>query len=101
MSEIRQSSRVTDRQAALAVGDRHRRATCNARMEERLDRGEAMPGYLKRACRVLPVPPGRRRGFSTGSFGPTTAGRMDGYVEQFQSHGGSLIMIAKGNRSQA
>ena len=77
------------------------RDIAHARIKERLDRGEAMPGYLKEHAVYYAGPAKTPEGLPTGSFGPTTAGRMDSYVEQFQSHGGSLIMIAKGNRSQA
>ena len=77
------------------------RDIAHARIKERLDRGEAMPGYLKEHPVYYAGPAKTPDGLPTGSFGPTTAGRMDSYVEPFQSQGGSLIMIAKGNRSQA
>src|SRR3972149_4809634 len=67
---------------------------------ERLDRGEGMPQYLKEHPVYYAGPAKTPKGMPSGSFGPTTAGRMDSYVDLFPSHGGSLIMIAKGNRSQ-
>ena len=80
----------------LVVG----RDIAHARIKERLDRGEGMPQYLKEHPVYYAGPAKTPKGMPSGSFGPTTAGRMDSYVDLFQSHGGSLIMIAKGNRSQ-
>ena len=77
------------------------RDIAHARIKERLDRGDGMPQYLKEHPVYYAGPAKTPQGLPSGSFGPTTAGRMDGYVELFQSHGGSLIMIAKGNRSKA
>jgi fumarate hydratase class I len=76
------------------------RDIAHARIKERLDRGEAMPQYLKDHPVYYAGPAKTPEGLPSGSFGPTTAGRMDPYVDLFQSHGGSLLMIAKGNRSQ-
>jgi fumarate hydratase class I len=77
------------------------RDIAHAKIKERLDRGEGIPAYL-RDCAVYYAGPAKTpEGLPSGSFGPTTAGRMDSYVDQFQSHGGSLVMIAKGNRSKA
>ncbi len=76
------------------------RDIAHARIKERLDRGEGMPQYLKDHPVYYAGPAKTPKGLPSGSFGPTTAGRMDSYVDLFQSHGGSLIMIAKGNRSR-
>ncbi len=76
------------------------RDIAHARIKERLDRGEAMPQYLKDHPVYYAGPAKTPPGMPSGSFGPTTAGRMDPYVELFQSRGGSLVMIAKGNRSR-
>ena len=75
------------------------RDIAHAKIKERLDAGEAMPEYLQRHPVYYAGPAKTPEGFASGSFGPTTAGRMDSYVEQFQSMGGSLVMLAKGNRS--
>lgn len=72
----------------------------HAKLKERLDRGEELPDYLKQHPIYYAGPAKTPKGMASGSFGPTTAGRMDSYVEPFQAHGGSLIMIAKGNRSK-
>ena len=77
------------------------RDIAHARIKERLDRGEGMPAYLKHHPVYYAGPAKTPAGLPSGSFGPTTAGRMDSYVDLFQSHGGSMIMIAKGNRSKA
>jgi len=77
------------------------RDIAHAKIKERLDRGEGMPEYLKRHPVYYAGPAKTPEGMPSGSFGPTTAGRMDGYVDQFQANGGSMVMIAKGNRSQA
>ncbi len=76
------------------------RDIAHAKLNERLDRGEGLPQYLKDHPIYYAGPAKTPHGFASGSFGPTTAGRMDSYVDRFQSEGGSLIMIAKGNRSQ-
>ncbi len=77
------------------------RDIAHAKLKERLDSGQGLPDYIKEHPIYYAGPAKTPAGYSSGSFGPTTAGRMDSYVELFQSHGGSLIMIAKGNRSQA
>ena len=76
------------------------RDIAHAKIKERLDAGEAMPGYLQDHPVYYAGPAKTPEGMPSGSFGPTTAGRMDSYVDLFQSHGGSMVMIAKGNRSQ-
>ncbi|MCD8395406.1 MAG: fumarate hydratase [Bacteroidales bacterium] len=76
------------------------RDIAHAKIKERLDRGEPMPEYLKKHPIYYAGPAKTPKGMASGSFGPTTAGRMDSYVDQFQAAGGSMIMIAKGNRSQ-
>ena len=76
------------------------RDIAHAKIKERLDAGEDMPQYLKDHPIYYAGPAQTPKGMASGSFGPTTAGRMDSYVDQFQSKGGSMIMIAKGNRSQ-
>ena len=76
------------------------RDIAHAKIKERLDAGEPMPQYLKDHPIYYAGPAKTPAGMASGSFGPTTAGRMDPYVDQFQKAGGSMIMIAKGNRSQ-
>ncbi|NDV68066.1 fumarate hydratase [Dysgonomonas sp. 25] len=76
------------------------RDIAHAKLQERLDRGEDLPQYIKDHPIYYAGPAKTPTGYASGSMGPTTAGRMDSYVDSFQSHGGSLIMIAKGNRSQ-
>jgi fumarate hydratase class I len=76
------------------------RDIAHARLKERLDRGEGLPQFMKDHPVYYAGPAKTPPGLPSGSFGPTTAGRMDSYVDLFQSHGGSLVMIAKGNRSQ-
>ena len=77
------------------------RDIAHAQIKERLDRGEGLPQYLKDQCVYYAGPAKTPVGFASGSFGPTTAGRMDSYVEAFQAAGGSFVMLAKGNRSKA
>jgi fumarate hydratase class I len=77
------------------------RDIAHAKIKERLDRGDGMPPYLKDFMVYYAGPAKTPAGYASGSFGPTTAGRMDAYVEQFQAAGGSLIMLAKGNRGVA
>ena len=77
------------------------RDIAHAKIKERLDRGEPMPQYMKDFCVYYAGPAKTPTGMASGSFGPTTAGRMDSYVDEFQSAGGSLVMLAKGNRSKA
>ncbi|GAA1153692.1 fumarate hydratase [Ornithinicoccus hortensis] len=76
------------------------RDLAHAKIKERLDAGEPMPDYLRDHPVYYAGPAKTPEGMPSGSFGPTTAGRMDSYVEQFQAAGGSLVMLAKGNRSQ-
>ena len=76
------------------------RDMAHAKLKERLDRGEDLPQYFKDHPIYYAGPAKTPKGYVSGSMGPTTAGRMDSYVDLFQSHGGSLIMLAKGNRSQ-
>nr|MCU0946010.1 FumA C-terminus/TtdB family hydratase beta subunit [Rubritepida sp.] len=77
------------------------RDIAHAKLQERLDRGEGLPDYIKDHPVYYAGPAKTPTGMATGSFGPTTAGRMDSYVEAFQAAGGSLVMLAKGNRSRA
>ena len=76
------------------------RDIAHAKLKERLDRGEDLPQYIKDHPIDYAGPAKTPAGMACGSMGPTTAGRMDSYVELFQSHGGSMVMLAKGNRSQ-
>ena len=76
------------------------RDLAHARLKERLDRGEPVPDYLRERCVYYAGPAKTPAGMASGAFGPTTAGRMDAYVEQFQRAGASLVMLAKGNRSR-
>ncbi|MEY2406435.1 MAG: fumarate hydratase, class [Acidimicrobiaceae bacterium] len=76
------------------------RDIAHAKIKERLDAGEPMPQYLRDHCVYYAGPAKTPAGYASGSFGPTTAGRMDSYVEQLQAAGGSHVMLAKGNRSQ-
>jgi fumarate hydratase class I len=75
------------------------RDIAHAKIKERLDAGEPMPQYLKDHAVYYAGPAKTPEGYASGSFGPTTAGRMDSYVDQFQAAGGSMVMLAKGNRS--
>ena len=77
------------------------RDIAHAQIKKMLDEGKAMPEYMKKHPVYYAGPAKTPKGMASGSFGPTTAGRMDSYVEQFQSMGGSMIMLAKGNRSKA
>ena len=80
----------------LVVG----RDIVHAKIKERLDSGQPMPEYLRNHPIYYAGPAKTPEGYASGSFGPTTAGRMDSYVDQFQAAGGSMVMLAKGNRSQ-
>lgn len=80
----------------LVVG----RDIVHAKIKERLDAGEPMPEYLQNHPIYYAGPAKTPEGYTSGSFGPTTAGRMDSYVDQFQAAGGSMVMLAKGNRSK-
>ncbi|MGV1768582.1 MULTISPECIES: fumarate hydratase [Rhizobium/Agrobacterium group] len=77
------------------------RDLAHSKIRERLENGEGMPDYMKNHPVYYAGPAKTPEGFASGSFGPTTAGRMDSYVDQFQSFGGSMVMLAKGNRSRA
>ncbi len=76
------------------------RDIAHAKLKERLDAGDGLPQYIKDHMVYYAGPAKKPEGRASGSFGPTTAGRMDSYVDLFQSHGASLVMLAKGNRSQ-
>jgi len=76
------------------------RDIAHAQIKDRLDAGEPMPQYLRDHCVYYAGPAKTPEGYASGSFGPTTAGRMDAYVDQFQAAGGSFVMLAKGNRSR-
>jgi fumarate hydratase class I len=77
------------------------RDIAHAKIKERLDRGEGLPQYFKDHPIYYAGPAKTPKGYASGSFGPTTAGRMDSYVDEFQKAGGSFVMLAKGNRSKA
>ena len=77
------------------------RDIAHAKLKERLDSGQGLPDYFKQMAVYYAGPAKTPTGMASGAFGPTTAGRMDSYVEQFQAAGGSMVMIAKGNRSKA
>lgn len=77
------------------------RDIAHAKLQERLDRGQPIPDYMKNHPVYYAGPAKTPEGMATGSFGPTTAGRMDSYVDAFQAAGGSMVMLAKGNRSEA
>jgi fumarate hydratase class I len=76
------------------------RDIAHAKIKERLDAGNGLPQYMKDHCVYYAGPAKTPEGFASGSFGPTTAGRMDSYVADFQAAGGSFVMLAKGNRSR-
>jgi fumarate hydratase, class I len=103
MDEIRRTlSRYPVRTRVMLTGHLVvARDIAHAKIKERLDAGEAMPQYMKDYCVYYAGPAKTPAGYASGSFGPTTAGRMDSYVDTFQRHGGSLVMLAKGNRSKA
>jgi len=77
------------------------RDIAHAKLKERIDRGEGLPQYVKDHPIYYAGPAKTPAGYASGSFGPTTAGRMDSYVDLFMQHGGSFVTLAKGNRSQA
>jgi fumarate hydratase, class I len=103
MSEIRaQLSRHPVRTRVMLTGPMVvARDIAHAKIKERLDAGEPMPQYMRDHCVYYAGPAKTPEGYASGSFGPTTAGRMDAYVDQFQAAGGSYVMLAKGNRSKA
>jgi fumarate hydratase class I len=102
MSEIRQTlSQYPIATRLLLTGDIVvGRDIAHAKLKERLDRGEDLPEYFKNHIVYYAGPAKTPEGRASGSFGPTTAGRMDPYVPLFQERGGSMIMLAKGNRTQ-
>ena len=102
MDEIRaQLSRLPVKTRVMLTGPMVvARDIAHARIKERLDQGLGMPSYLKDHCVYYAGPAKTPDGMASGSFGPTTAGRMDAYVDEFQAAGGSLVMLAKGNRSR-
>ena len=75
------------------------RDLAHARMKERLDKGAGLPQYMRDYMVYYAGPAKTPKGYASGAFGPTTAGRMDSYVDEFQKAGGSYVMLAKGNRS--
>jgi fumarate hydratase class I len=75
------------------------RDSAHAKLKERVDAGEGLPEYFRRYPVYYAGPAKTPTGYASGSFGPTTAGRMDSYVDEFQALGGSMVMLAKGNRS--
>ncbi len=101
MSEIRQTlSRYPIKTRLVLSGPMVvARDIAHAKLKERVDRGDGLPQYMKDHCVYYAGPAKTPTGYASGSFGPTTAGRMDSYVDLFQSHGGSMVMLAKGNRS--
>ncbi len=76
------------------------RDSAHAKLKERLDAGQGLPDYFKQFPVYYAGPAKTPTGMASGSFGPTTAGRMDSYVDLFQANGGSMVMLAKGNRSK-
>jgi fumarate hydratase class I len=103
MSEIRNTlSRYPVKTRVMLTGPMVvARDIAHAKIKERLDAGEGLPQYLQDYCVYYAGPAKTPAGYASGSFGPTTAGRMDSYVDLFQRNGGSLVMLAKGNRSKA
>ncbi|HEX2113980.1 MAG TPA: fumarate hydratase [Alphaproteobacteria bacterium] len=77
------------------------RDAAHAKLKAKLDAGEPLPDYFKNHCVYYAGPAKTPKGYASGAFGPTTAGRMDSFVDQFQAAGGSYVMVAKGNRSKA
>jgi fumarate hydratase class I len=102
MSEIRRTLSLHPIRTRLALSGPMivARDIAHAKLKERLDRGEGLPEYFKQHPVYYAGPAKTPKGYASGSFGPTTAGRMDAYVDQFQGAGGSLVMLAKGNRSR-
>ncbi|HUZ63632.1 MAG TPA: fumarate hydratase [Acetobacteraceae bacterium] len=102
MSEIRQQLSAHPIKTRLALTGTMvvARDIAHAKLKERLDRGEGLPDYMKNHPVYYAGPAKTPQGMPTGSFGPTTAGRMDSYVAEFQKAGGSFVMLAKGNRSR-
>jgi len=103
MSEIRAilSKYPTKTRVSLSGPMVVARDIAHAKLKERIDRGEGLPDYFKNLPVYYAGPAKTPTGYASGAFGPTTAGRMDSYVDEFQAHGGSMVMLAKGNRSKA
>ncbi len=103
MSEIRQTLSKYPIRTRLSLSGPMivARDIAHAKIKERLDAGQGMPQYMKDFMVYYAGPAKTPQGYASGSFGPTTAGRMDSYVDLFQSQGGSMVMLAKGNRSKA
>ena len=103
MSEIRAilSKYPTKTRVSLSGPMVVARDIAHAKLKERIDRGEGLPDYIKNFPVYYAGPAKTPAGYASGSFGPTTAGRMDSYVDTFQAAGGSMVMLAKGNRSMA
>ena len=76
------------------------RDLAHSRLRERMNDGHGLPDYFKKYPIYYAGPAKTPEGYASGSFGPTTAGRMDAYVKKFQEAGGSMVMLAKGNRSK-
>ncbi|MFZ9696641.1 MAG: fumarate hydratase [Ilumatobacteraceae bacterium] len=102
MSEIRETlSKYPVKTRVMLTGPMVvARDIAHAKIKERLDSGGGMPQYLADYCVYYAGPAKTPEGMASGSFGPTTAGRMDSYVDEFQAAGGSFVMLAKGNRSR-
>lgn len=102
MSEIRQTLSQYPIRTRLSLSGTIvvARDIAHAKLKERLDSGDGLPSYFKDHIVYYAGPAKTPDGYASGSFGPTTAGRMDSYVELFQRHGGSMVMLAKGNRSR-
>ena len=103
MAEIRAAARVLPIKTRVSLTGPMvvARDLAHARIKAMLERGEQMPPYLRDHCVYYAGPAKTPEGYASGSFGPTTAGRMDSYVDLFQKAGGSFVMLAKGNRSAA
>jgi len=103
MSEIRQTLTKYPIQTRLSLNGPMivARDIAHAKIKERINQNQGIPQYMKDYMVYYAGPAKTPSGYPSGSFGPTTAGRMDSYVELFQSHGGSFVMLAKGNRSKA
>jgi fumarate hydratase class I len=95
LSKLSVKSRVSLTGSMIVARD-----LAHAKINQMLDEGKPMPDYLKNHAVYYAGPAKTPKGMASGSFGPTTAGRMDSYVDRFQKNGGSMIMLAKGNRSQ-
>ncbi len=102
MSEIRQTLSMYPIRTRLSLTGTIvvARDIAHAKLKERLDSGNGLPDYIKNHIVYYAGPAKTPEGYASGSFGPTTAGRMDSYVNLFQQHGGSMVMLAKGNRSR-